>query len=82
VHLPWDGRQVVGQALFFVGLFRKESREVILGWAEWVLPPYIPGLALGAQSPAQALHALLARKIDEFQQGVARRAAARAADNR
>ena len=52
-----------------------------LQWVEWALPTRIPGVSL-QHTPAQHLHRFITHKISEFQESVARRAAARAADPR
>ena len=69
------------QSLFFVVLFRRQTRDVLLDWLEQALPRRLPFLAPD-RSPARALHVFIARKIEDFQSGVAHRAAARAADSR
>lgn len=71
--------QVNGQAAFFVLLFRRQSRERLLHLLDLLLPARLPMLG---GSPAQLLNATLARRIAEFQAGVARREAARVADPR
>lgn len=70
-----------GQAAFFVALFRKETRDVIMHWVQWALPTSIPGLRL-QQTPAQFLHSFVTNRIQSFQDGVDRRAAARGLDPR
>lgn len=54
------------QALFFVALFMRSSREAVLGWAERVLPASIPGLRL-SRPPAEELHAFINKSISKFQ---------------
>jgi len=73
--------QANGQAAFFVALFRKETRDVIMHWVQWALPISIPGLRL-QQTPAQFLHSFVTNRIQSFQDGVDRRAAARGLDPR
>lgn len=73
--------QANGQAAFFVALFRKDTRDVIMQWVQWALPMSIPGLAL-KQTPAQFLYSFVTNRIQSFQDGVDRRAAARGADPR
>jgi vacuole membrane protein 1 len=72
--------KVSGQAAFFVALFRHDSRERILATLEKILPTRVPFLAklTQGQTPAQFLHRKINSSIEEFQAGVARRAAARA----
>jgi hypothetical protein len=73
--------KVSGQAAFFVALFRHDSRERILAALERILPTKVPFLSLKltqARTPAQFLHLKINSSIQEFQAGVARRAAARA----
>jgi hypothetical protein len=81
--------KVTGQAAFFVALFRRPSREALFRGLEAVaparLPFFVPGSGGGggaSLSPAAALHARANAAIAEFQAGVARRAAAAAADPR
>ncbi|KAK9829946.1 hypothetical protein WJX72_008802 [[Myrmecia] bisecta] len=77
--------KVNGQALFLVALFSKDTRDKMLGWVEWALPRHIPFLwdyLELEQSPAELLHQSITSKISAFQDDVARRAAARALDNR
>ena len=77
--------KVTGQAAFLVALFREVSRERILASLEQILPKQLPfGLLDGslAATPAQLLHRKINTSIEDFQSGVARRAAARAADPR
>uniref|UniRef100_A0A7S0R933 Vacuole membrane protein 1 n=1 Tax=Chlamydomonas leiostraca TaxID=1034604 RepID=A0A7S0R933_9CHLO len=73
--------KVNGQALFFVALFMRQTREALLGWAEAVLPGRIPGLRL-AHPPAQELHILINRSIAKFQAKVAAKAAEHHAETR
>lgn len=73
--------QVNLQSLFFVVLFRKQTRDTVLDWIEAALPRRLPFLPLDS-SPARALHLFITRKIEGFQEGVATRAAAQAADSR
>ena len=73
--------QANGQAAFFIALFRKETRDMIMQWVEWALPTSIPGLKL-QQTPAQFLHSFVTHRIQSFQDGVDRRAASRRADPR
>ena len=73
--------QANGQAAFFVALFRKETRDVIMHWVQWALPTSIPGLRL-QQAPAQFLYSFVDNRIQSFQDGVDRRAAARGLDPR
>jgi membrane protein YqaA with SNARE-associated domain len=74
--------KVSGQAAFFVALFRHDSRERILATLEKILPTTVPLVPLNkmmnGQTPAQFLHSKINSSIQEFQAGVARRAAARA----
>lgn len=74
--------KVSGQAAFFIALFREASRERILASLERTLPSRLPiglpGVSNGT-TPAQALHTYINSSIASFQDGVARRAAARAA---
>lgn len=58
--------KVNGQALFFVALFMRSSREAVLRWAERVLPATIPGLSL-KHTPAQELHLFINKSIAKFQ---------------
>ncbi len=76
-----SGMQANGQAAFFVALFRKETRDVIMHWVQRALPTSIPGLRL-QQTPAQFLHSFVDNRIQSFQDGVDRRAAARGLDPR
>ena len=73
--------KVSGQAAFFIALFREASRERILAALEKSLPsrlPFqLPWISNGT-TPAQALHNKINSSIASFQDGVARRAAARA----
>lgn len=69
------------QSLFFVVLFRKQTRDMVLHWLEVLLPQRLPFLPLGS-SPARALHLFIENKIADFQDGVSKRAAAQAADSR
>lgn len=73
--------QVNLQAAALVAIFRRESRDAILAWLERVLPARLP-LLPGRLAPAAALHAFINARIGAFQSGVARRAAAHAADSR
>jgi len=75
------GMQANGQTAFFVALFRKETRDVIMHWVQWALPTSIPGVTL-QQTPAQFLHSFVTNRIQSFQDGVDRRAAARGLDPR
>jgi hypothetical protein len=50
-------------------------------WLEWLLPTRLPFLHL-KYTPAELLHLFITHKIEGFQAGVAKRAAARAADPR
>ncbi|KAL3138829.1 hypothetical protein ABBQ32_005664 [Trebouxia sp. C0010 RCD-2024] len=70
-----------GQAAFFVALFRKDTRDMIMQWVQWALPTSIPFLTLH-QTPAQFLQLFVDNRIQSFQAGVDRRAAARQADPR
>lgn len=75
--------KVGGQSAFFVALFRRETREVLLSMIEAAFPTYIPGFSTrGGVTPAQTLHKGINNRIADFQEGVARRAAAAAADQR
>ena len=69
------------QSLFFVALFRKQTRDAVLDWVEWLMPARIPFLPL-RNPPARAMHLFITGHIQAFQDGVARRAAARAVDKR
>ena len=60
-------------------LFRQQSRARLLHLLDLLLPARLP--LLGG-SPSQLLNATLARRIADFQAGVARREAARVADPR
>lgn len=73
--------QANGQAAFFVALFRKDTRDMIMQWVQWALPTRIPLLTLH-QSPAHFLQSFVDNRIHSFQSGVDRRAAARQADPR
>lgn len=76
--------KVSGQAAFFVALFRHDSRERILAILEKILPTKVPFLGRSitqGHTPAQFLHWKINSSIQEFQAGVARRAAARTAQN-
>jgi len=76
--------KVSGQAAFCVALFRHDSRERILATLEKILPTKIPFLSRSithGQTPAQFLHLKINSAIQEFQAGVARRAAARTAQD-
>ncbi|KAL4513802.1 hypothetical protein Ndes2526A_g03517 [Nannochloris sp. 'desiccata'] len=76
--------KVSGQAAFFVALFRHDSRERILAILENILPtkvPYLPQSMTNGQTLAQFVHLKINSSIQEFQAGVARRAAARTAQN-
>lgn len=76
------GIKIAGQTAFFVALFRQQTRERVFDLLERVVPDVLPFLHLGGLTPAQAAHQLVNQKIGEFQEGVARRAAAQAADPR
>ena len=69
------------QSLFFIALFRKQTRDAVLDWVEWLMPARIPFLPL-RNPPARAMHLFITGHIQAFQDGVAKRAAARAADKR
>ena len=69
------------QSLFFIALFRRQTRDVVLRWVERVLPARIPFLPL-RNPPARAMNLFITGHIQAFQDGVAKRAAARAADHR
>lgn len=73
--------QANGQAAFFVALFRKETRDVMMQWVQWALPTSIPGITLN-HTPAHFLHSFVTNRIQNFQDGVDRRAAAQGADPR
>ncbi len=73
--------QVNMQSLFFIALFRRQTRDVVLKWVERVLPARIPFLPL-RNPPARAMNLFITGHIQAFQDGVAKRAAARAADHR
>ncbi len=77
---PWSGEQGrllrvwlacvvwlhLAQALFFVALFRRATRERVLAWIGDMLPTHIPGLHL-SRTPAQELRAFIDRSIQKFQ---------------
>ena len=73
--------QANGQAAFFVALFRKETRDMIMQWLQWALPTSIPFLKL-RQTPAHFLQSFVHNGIQRFQDGVDRRAAAQQSDPR
>ena len=73
--------QANGQAAFFVALFRKDTRDLIMQWVQWALPTSIPLLSLH-QTPAHFLQSFVDNRIQSFQDGVDRRAAAQQADPR
>jgi hypothetical protein len=54
------------QALFFVALFRRSTRDRVLAAIEGLLPHRIPGLNL-SRTPAEELHAFIERSITRFQ---------------
>jgi hypothetical protein len=56
----------LAQSLFFVALFRRATRERILGALERLLPQRIPGLQL-QRTPAEELHGYIERSIVKFQ---------------
>ncbi|KAL6751502.1 hypothetical protein V8C86DRAFT_2777070 [Haematococcus lacustris] len=66
--------KVNGQSVFFVTLFRRQTRDVLLTWIESVLPHRIPGLPL-PRTPAQELQAFVDRSIAAFQAKVLAKAA-------
>ncbi|GAB4819394.1 hypothetical protein N2152v2_006440 [Parachlorella kessleri] len=72
--------KISGQVAFFVALFRRETREGVFVFLERLVPDVLPFLKLNGLTPAQALHRMVNDRIADFQEGVARRAAARAAD--
>ncbi|PSC74979.1 Vacuole membrane 1 [Micractinium conductrix] len=74
--------KTAGQTAFFVALFRQTTRERLFDVLERVVPDVLPFLHLNGLTPAQAAHALVNYRIRDFQEGVARRAAAQAADPR
>ena len=43
------------QTLVLLSLFRKQSRERIMGWLEWCLPNTIPYVWRSERTPAQVL---------------------------
>ena len=73
--------QANGQAAFFVALFRKDTRDTIMQWVQWALPTSIPFVTL-QHTPAQLLQSFVDNRIQGFQDGVDKRAAARQADAR
>ena len=73
--------QANGQAAFFVALFRKDTRDLIMQWVQWALPTSLPLLSL-QQTPAHFLQSFVNNRIQSFQDGVDRRAAAQQADPR
>ncbi|KAL4428854.1 hypothetical protein ABPG77_005292 [Micractinium sp. CCAP 211/92] len=74
--------KIAGQTAFFVALFREQTRERVFDALERIVPDVLPFLHLNGLTPAQAAHQLVNTRIREFQAGVARRAAAQAADPR
>jgi vacuole membrane protein 1 len=78
--------KVGGQTAFFVALFKQSTREALLQAIERASPNPLPGGLLNSythgKTPAQFLHLTINRKIRAFQEGVAKRAAAAAADPR
>lgn len=78
--------KVSGQTAFFVALFKQSTREALLQAIERASPNSLPGGLLNSytlgKTPAQFLHLTINRKIRSFQEGVAKRAAAAAADPR
>ncbi len=81
--------KVHGQTGFFVLLFRRQSRDMLMHWLDLVLPrrvlfftSSIIGDSGEVVSPAHLLNATLSRRIAEFQAAVAHREAARHADPR
>ncbi|GLC40932.1 hypothetical protein PLESTB_000965300 [Pleodorina starrii] len=76
--------KVTGQVLFFVAVFRRDSREAILAWLERLLPARLPlpGLGPGAHSPARELHLFINRSIAKYQEKVLAKSAAHLAEQR
>lgn len=64
-----------------MALFRKDTRDLIMQWVQWALPTSIPLLPLH-QTPAHFLQSFVDNRIQSFQHGVDRRAAAQQADPR
>ncbi|GLI70272.1 hypothetical protein VaNZ11_015204 [Volvox africanus] len=74
--------KVTGQVVFFVAVFRRDSREAILAWLERLLPARLPGLGSGAQSPARELHLFINRSIAKYQAKVLAKSTAHLAERR
>ncbi len=77
----WPKRSPRAFRLSTAGGCTSHAAPCCLQWVEWALPTRIPGVSL-QHTPAQHLHRFITHKISEFQESVARRAAARAADPR
>ena len=54
------------QALFFIALFSKSSREALLEMLEWLLPVQLPGLQL-QHSLVHEMHLFINKSILKFQ---------------
>lgn len=76
------GIKIAGQTAFFVAIFRQQTRERVFDFLERLVPDVLPFLHLNGLTPMQAAHQLVNQRIREFQEGVARRAAAQALDPR
>ncbi|KAI8471894.1 MAG: hypothetical protein J3K34DRAFT_226103 [Monoraphidium minutum] len=61
------GVKVSGQALFFVALFRRASREALLALVASVLPRHLPGAPPDAAPPAARLKGFVDGQITKFQ---------------
>lgn len=61
------------QTAVLVSLFRKETRERIMGFVAWCLPARIPYVWTGPRSPAEVLNGLVISRIRAFQAQITRR---------
>ncbi|KAG2502028.1 hypothetical protein HYH03_000522 [Edaphochlamys debaryana] len=66
--------KVTGQVVFFLSLFRRDTREAILAWLEGVLPSRL--------LPAHELHLFINRSIAKYQAKVLAKGAAALAEQR
>ncbi|EFJ52831.1 hypothetical protein VOLCADRAFT_120213 [Volvox carteri f. nagariensis] len=74
--------KVTGQVVFFVAVFRRDSREAILAWLEGVLPSRLPGQQPGSHSPAREVHLFINRSIAKYQSKVLAKSAEHMAGRR
>ncbi|KAK9815151.1 hypothetical protein WJX73_008909 [Symbiochloris irregularis] len=61
------------QTLVLLSLFRKQSRERIMGWLEWCLPNSIPYVWRSERTPAQVVHEVLLSRITVFKASITTR---------